>query len=112
MASAILQLLSGSLIFLAAPTAILILAIGGLRYVTSHGNPAQMEGAKKTVMYAIIGLIVIVLSLAIVANVIKMIGELPTSATSSKSDTPDNLGKGPDGGAPVIGGAAPQSQVK
>ncbi len=75
-ANYILQLIAGSLIYLAGPTAVLILASGGLRYVTSRGNQPQMDAAKKTITYAIIGLIVIILSLAIVANVIRMIGEI------------------------------------
>ena len=37
--------------------ALLFLIIGGFRYVMSFGNPDQAESAKKTITYAIIGLI-------------------------------------------------------
>ena len=97
----IMELLAGSLIYLAGPLAVLMLAIGGLRYVMSHGDQTQMEEAKKTITYAIIGLIVIVLSYAIVSNVINLTlstgvsveEETPTSSekqsSPSESSTPE-----------------------
>lgn len=44
---------------------LLFLIIGGFRYVTAYGSAEQAEGAKKTILYAIIGL-----ALAISAYVI------------------------------------------
>ena len=66
----ILQLIAGSLIYAAGPVAVLMIAIGGFRYVTSHGETTQMEAAKKTILWAIIGLLVIIVSYAIVRNII------------------------------------------
>jgi glucose uptake protein GlcU len=40
----------------------LLLIIGGFKYITSGGDPKAVEGAKKTLTYAIGGLIVILLS--------------------------------------------------
>ncbi len=71
----ILQLLAGSLIYLAGPIAILMIAIGGLRYVVSHGEDNQMEGAKKTITWAIIGLLVIIVSWLLVRNVIRIVSQ-------------------------------------
>ena len=48
-----------------AALAVLFLIIGGIRYIISQGNAEAMESAKKTLLYAIIGLLVIVLSLVI-----------------------------------------------
>jgi hypothetical protein len=42
------------------------LIIGGYRYVIAHGNEEQTEAAKKTITGAIIGLVVVLLSFAIV----------------------------------------------
>jgi len=70
--SIILQLIAGSLIYAAGPAAVLMIAIGGFRYVVSHGDTTQMEGAKKTIMWAIIGLLVIIVSYAIVTNIINI----------------------------------------
>ena len=65
-----LQLTAGGLLYLAAPVAVLFIAIGGFRYVISHGDQNQMEGAKKTLEWAIIGLVIIILAWAIVRAVI------------------------------------------
>jgi hypothetical protein len=68
-----------------------MLAIGGLRYVMSHGDQTQMEEAKKTITYAIIGLIVIVLSYAIVSNIIRLsIQTAPTGAEMIYDDDDDD----------------------
>lgn len=41
-----------------------MIIIGGLRYVTSGGNPSSVTGAKNTIMYAIVGLVVAFLAFA------------------------------------------------
>lgn len=50
----------------AAAVAVLFLIIGGLQYVTSAGNKDRVDKAKQTILYAVIGLIVIALSFVIV----------------------------------------------
>ena len=72
-ANIILQMIAGSLIYAAGPIAVLMIAFGGFRYVTSHGDQNQMEEAKKTIVWAVIGLIVIIISWAIVVNVTTLI---------------------------------------
>jgi amino acid transporter len=52
---------------LAGLIAILFLIIGGFRYVTAGGNEEQAEAAKKTILNAIIGIIVIILAFVILA---------------------------------------------
>lgn len=78
-----LQLIAGGLLYLAGPTAILIIAISGLRYVTSHGDENAMEGAKKTLEWAIIGLVVIILSYSVIRVVITTV--LQTASTNQSS---------------------------
>lgn len=58
----IIQEFGGWLLLIAGALAIVMVILGGVRYMVSMGNPQQTEGAKKTIMYALIGLIVIVLS--------------------------------------------------
>jgi len=41
---------------------VLMIIIGGVRYIVSAGNQTQTEGAKKTIVGAIIGLIIVILS--------------------------------------------------
>lgn len=56
--------------------AVLFLILGGLQYITSSGNKDRATAAKQTLIYAVIGLIVIALSFVIVAFVSQNIGEV------------------------------------
>lgn len=82
----VLQLIAGSLIYAAGPIAVLMIAIGGLRYVTSRGDQNAMEEAKKTILWAVIGLVVIILSFAIVTNVISVLN-IPTAPANPPAST-------------------------
>jgi Type IV secretion system pilin len=42
--------------------AVIMIIIGGFRYVTSGGSDASVTGAKNTILYAVIGLIIVALS--------------------------------------------------
>jgi hypothetical protein len=42
--------------------AVVMIIVGGLRYITSGGNDASVTGAKNTILYAIIGLIIVALA--------------------------------------------------
>lgn len=54
------------LIFLGAAVAVIMIVIGGMRYVTSGGDQNSVKTAKNTILYAIIGLIVMILAYAAV----------------------------------------------
>lgn len=61
--------------FLAAGlVAVIYLIIGGFRYVTSGGNAEAIEGAKATILNAIIGLIVIFISFLLVNYILRSLG--------------------------------------
>jgi hypothetical protein len=51
---------------LAAVVAIFFIVFSGIKFLTSGGDPTKVEQARKTMTYAITGLIVIVLSFAII----------------------------------------------
>ena len=53
---------------------VIMLIFGGLRYITSGGDAKKVTDAKNTILYAIIGLIICVLSYAIVNFVLNTIG--------------------------------------
>ncbi len=42
--------------------AVIMLIIGGLRYVTSAGNQESAKGARNTIIYALIGLVIVALA--------------------------------------------------
>jgi len=46
--------------------AVIMIIIGGFRYITSGGNDASVTAAKNTILYAIIGLVVVALAQIIV----------------------------------------------
>ena len=54
-----------------------MLIIGGFRYVFSQGNEKAVTGAKDTILYAIIGLVIAILSYAIVNFVLGGLSETP-----------------------------------
>ena len=53
--------------------AVLILVIAGIKYITSLGNQERMDSAKKTITYALIGLLAVILAYALVTNIIDLI---------------------------------------
>jgi hypothetical protein len=58
------------ILFIGGALAIIFLIIGGLRYVVSVGDPAQIAGAKATIQYAIIGLLVIITAVVLVNTLV------------------------------------------
>lgn len=72
-ANYMLQVLAGGLITVAAPVAIIIIAIAGIFAVVSHGDQKLIDRAKKTLTWAIIGLIVIIFAWVIVRTTIEVV---------------------------------------
>lgn len=58
------------LLFLIGAISVIMLIIGGVRYVVSGGDQAAVTSAKNTILYAVIGIIVAILAYAIVNFVI------------------------------------------
>jgi NADH:ubiquinone oxidoreductase subunit 6 (subunit J) len=52
---------------------ILLLIINGFRYITAHGNDEQSAQAKQGLLWAIVGLIIILLAYVIISAVAKLI---------------------------------------
>lgn len=50
--------------------AVVMIIYGGFLYVSAAGNQEKIESAKKIIMYAVIGIIVILLSFAIVNTIL------------------------------------------
>ena len=62
-------------------TAVIMIIYGGFRYITSGGDSNNIGGAKNTIIYAIIGLVIVALAQFIVRFVINT----STGATGSGS---------------------------
>jgi cytochrome bd-type quinol oxidase subunit 2 len=50
--------------------AVIMIIIGGLKYITSSGDSGNITGAKNTILYAIVGLVVVALAQIIVRFVL------------------------------------------
>lgn len=61
------QTIANTLIFLVGAISVLMIIIGGLRYVLSGGDSAGIKSAKDTILYALIGVVVAILSYALVS---------------------------------------------
>jgi hypothetical protein len=66
----VFQVVANVLIFLVGGVAVIMLIIGGLRYVLSTGDDKQVVGAKNTILYSIIGIVVAILAFAAVNFVV------------------------------------------
>ena len=73
----IFQTVANTLIFIVLAVSVIMLIIGGLRYVLSSGEASAVKGAKDTILYAIIGIVVAILAFAIVSFVASRIGASP-----------------------------------
>lgn len=66
----IFQTVANILLFLVGAIAVIMLIIGGIRYVVSGGDQSAVTGAKNTILYAIVGIVVAFLAFAAVDFVI------------------------------------------
>lgn len=53
--------------------AVIIIIIGGIRYTTSNGDASQTKSAKNTILYAVVGLVVIIMAAAITQFVLTQV---------------------------------------
>lgn len=55
-----------ALLWIVGVVSVIMIIVGGLRYVLSGGDPKNTQAAKDTILYAVIGVVVAVLAYAIV----------------------------------------------
>jgi len=67
--------LANFLTILIGAVSVIMIIIGGLRYVISNGDSKQVTAAKDTILYAIVGVIVAIVAFAVVQFVVKTIGK-------------------------------------
>jgi uncharacterized membrane protein YidH (DUF202 family) len=61
-----IQTIVNAFLVLVGIVAAIYLVLGGVRYIRSQGDDGQLEEAKNTILYAVIGIIIVGLSAAIV----------------------------------------------
>jgi len=67
----VIQSVVNTLLFVIGIISVIMLIIGGIRYVVSGGNQSQVEGARNTILYAIVGLVIAFVAWGVVNFVIR-----------------------------------------
>jgi len=75
----IVTTITNVLLFIIGALSVIMLIIGGLRYVVSGGNSTQVTAAKNTILYAIVGLVIAFLAFAAINFVINTLAPGGTS---------------------------------
>lgn len=79
--------ISRVLLFIVGAVAVIMIVIGGLRYVISGGDASQVQAAKNTILYALVGIIVAILAYAAVNFVVNSFSTSGSSSSSSSSSS-------------------------
>lgn len=78
----IFQTITNVLLFILGAISVIMIIIGGLRYVISGGNATAVTAAKNTILYAIVGVIVALLAYAVVNFVLTSFSATGTGGTN------------------------------
>ena len=70
---AVFKNITNTVLYVVMIIAVIMLIVGGIRYIVSGGDAKKVTDAKNTILYAIIGLIICFLAYAIVNFVVKTI---------------------------------------
>jgi hypothetical protein len=62
--------LINTMIFVVGAVAVLMIVVGGLRYVLSGGDASSTKSARDTILYSIIGVVIAIMAYAIVNFVV------------------------------------------
>jgi hypothetical protein len=68
--SGVFKTITNVLLFIIGAISVIMLIIGGIRYVVSGGDSSAVTSAKNTILYAVVGVIVAILAYALVNFVI------------------------------------------
>ncbi|MEO5950683.1 MAG: hypothetical protein ABIQ04_04500 [Candidatus Saccharimonadales bacterium] len=69
-ADSMIKIVINTLIYAIGIASVIMIIIGGLRYTLSGGDSSSTKGAKDTILYAVIGLVISIMSFAIVNFVV------------------------------------------
>ena len=59
--------------FVVGAIAVLMLIIGGIRFVVSNGDPGQVQSARNTVIYSLVGVVIALVARGIVTFVLNRV---------------------------------------
>ena len=84
-----LQFVANGLLYIAAPLAILFVAHGGQNYAFAFGEEGKLSAAKRQIMWALIGLVLILSSYLIIQLVLQTVVSIPGSPTQTEQKLKD-----------------------
>lgn len=64
-----------TMLFIVGILAVIMIIYAGIRYTTAHGDKGQVESAKNTLMYSVVGLVVAIVAYAVVNWVVGLFGD-------------------------------------
>jgi hypothetical protein len=67
---------------------VIMIIVGGFRYVTSGGDSAKVGSAKSTILYAVVGLVIVAMAQVIVRFTINKTNAPPASSAGTTLETP------------------------
>lgn len=70
-ASGIFTSITNLMLFVVGAISVIMIIIGGLRYVVSGGNSGNITAAKNTILYAVVGLIIAIMAYAVINFVLE-----------------------------------------
>ncbi len=70
----VFKIITNVLLFIIGAVSVIMLIIGGIRYTVSGGDQNAVTGAKNTILYAIVGIVVALLAYAAVNFVLSSFG--------------------------------------
>ena len=62
----VITTISNTMLFIVGLLAVIMIIYAGIRFVTAHGDEKQVESARQTIIYSVVGLIVAILAYALV----------------------------------------------
>lgn len=71
------------MLFIVGILAVIMIIFSGIRYITAHGDKGQVESAKNTLIYSIVGLVVAIIAYAIVSWVTGLFSSGSSAAGAS-----------------------------
>ena len=70
--SGIVTTVINTMLFIVGILAVIMIIFSGIRYTTAHGDKGQVESAKNTLIYSIVGLVVAIIAYAVVNWVVNL----------------------------------------
>ncbi len=62
----IITTIINTMLFIVGLLAVIMIIYAGIRFVTAHGDEKQVTGARQTIIYSVVGLIVAIVAYALV----------------------------------------------